>query len=42
MAEEEGKKTTKCPRCGEASMEIDFKSGKARCTKCGYEIPFQK
>jgi DNA-directed RNA polymerase subunit RPC12/RpoP len=38
----EQKKGMKCPRCGEAEMEVDWKTGKAKCNKCGYEIFFQK
>ena len=38
----EKKKAGKCPRCGEPAMEVDWESGKAKCSKCGYEIGFQK
>jgi ribosomal protein S27AE len=39
MEEKPGKK---CPRCGEMAMEVDWKEGKAKCGKCGYEIFFKK
>lgn len=35
-------KNSKCPRCGEPAMEIDWEIGKAKCKKCGHEIFFQK
>ncbi len=35
-------KPTRCPRCGNPSMEIDMAAGKAKCASCGYEIFFKK
>jgi len=44
-AEKQGEKQgqgSKCPRCGEYSMVVDWETGKAKCSKCGYEAFFQK
>jgi ribosomal protein L37E len=40
--EEKEAKASKCPRCGSASMELDWKKGKAKCSECGYEVNFKK
>jgi ribosomal protein S27AE len=39
---EKPRQGSKCPRCGEPAMEVDWKTGKAKCGKCGHEIFFQK
>ncbi len=34
----------RCPKCNNLSLEFDIKTGKIKCTKCGFEetIPVYK